>query len=202
MVNLDGIDASIYRPTSLDDYGPNISKQLREAICRYHLSIDFTHSASSFHWFAISERPLLRTRDSSVGAVRGEILIPAGSRSTSTLLFFLKNHSAIYVCRLSLSLVNKKARLSVLVRGAHLCHALLKALDSPLNYLARQHPKLKGYRLASHVSAFRRSKFSRDKVCKSLADPVGPPGGGSRRRAMVPRLFKRSEISISHRQCE
>ena len=99
-----------------------------------------------------------------------------------------------------LSFANKKARLSVLVRGARLCHALLKALDSPLNYLARRHPKLKGYRLASHVSAFRRSKFSRDKVCKSLADPVGPPGGGTRRRAMLLRLSKRSEISISNRR--
>ena len=42
----------------------------------------------------------------------------------------------------------------------------MKALDSPLNYVARRHPKLTiGYRLASHASAFRRSKFSRDKVC-------------------------------------
>jgi hypothetical protein len=42
----------------------------------------------------------------------------------------------------------------------------LKALDSPLNYMARRHPKLTiGYRLANHASAFRRSKFSRDKVC-------------------------------------
>ena len=95
-----------------------------------------------------------------------------------------------------LSLANKKARLSVLVRGARLCHALLKACDSPLNYMARRHPKGKGYRLASHVSAFQRSQFSRDKVCNSLADPVGPPGDGSRHRAMLLGSSKRSEISI------
>ena len=51
-----------------------------------------------------------------------------------------------------LSFANRKARLSVLVRGARLCHALLKALDSPLNYLARRHPKLKGYRCKPRVS--------------------------------------------------
>ena len=99
-----------------------------------------------------------------------------------------------------LSLANKEVRLSVLVRGARLCHALLKALDSPLNYLARRHPKLKGYRLASHVSAYRRSKFSRDKVCNSLADPVGPPGGGSRHWAILPHPSERGEISIPNRR--
>jgi len=99
-----------------------------------------------------------------------------------------------------LSLANKKARLSVLVRGARLCHALLKACDSPLNYMARRHPRLKGDRLASHVSAFQRSQFSRDKVCKRSADSVGLPGSGSRHRAMLLRLSKRSEISISNRR--
>ena len=39
------------------------------------------------------------------------------------------------------------------------------------------------------MSAFQRSQFSRDKVCNSLADPAGPPGGGSRRRAMVVAAF-------------
>ena len=112
----------------------------------------------------------------------------------------------VAVCRqslfftLQLSLANKKARLSVLVRGARLCHALLKACDSPLNYMARRHPKGKGYRLASHVSAFQRSQFSRDKVCNSLADPVGPPGDGSRPQAMLLSSSKRSEISIPNRR--
>ena len=99
-----------------------------------------------------------------------------------------------------LSLANKKARLSVLVRGARLCHALLKACDSPLNYMARRHPKGKGYRLASHVSAFQRSQFSRDKVCNSLADPVGPPGDGSRPQAILPRPSERDKTSISNRR--
>ena len=116
----------------------------------------------------------------------------------TTLLLPLDLRSVFLI--IALSFANKKARLSVLVRGARLCHALLKALDSPLNYLARRHPKLKGHRLASHVSAFRRSKFSRDKVCKSLADPVGPPGGGSRHRAILQRSSKRSEISIPNRR--
>ena len=61
--------------------------------------------------------------------------------------------------------------------------------------MTRRHPKVKRYRLASHVSAFQRSQFSRDKVCNSLADPVGPPGGGSRRQAMVVAAFlPRQEI--------
>ena len=102
-----------------------------------------------------------------------------------------------HLVRLSFSFANKKARLSVLVRGARLCHALLKALDSPLNYLARRHPKGKGYRLASHVSAFQRSQFSRDKVCNSLADPVGPPGDGSRHRAMSVPFFQTGQGKYS-----
>ena len=81
------------------------------------------------------------------------------------LRFRLRNHNLLNtLCFLflscsfrhlnHLSLANKKARLSVFgLRGAP-SHALLKALDSPLNYMARRHPKLKGYRPASHVSAF------------------------------------------------
>ena len=39
-----------------------------------------------------------------------------------------------------LSMTNKKARHSVLVRGARLCHTLLKAKHSPLNCMTRRHP--------------------------------------------------------------
>ena len=62
--------------------------------------------------------------------------------------------------------------------------------------MTRRHPKLKVHRLASHVSASKCCDFSEDKVCKRVADPVGPPGDGSRPQAMLLRSSKRSEISI------
>ncbi len=61
-------------------------------------------------------------------------------------------------------------------------------------------PQLKGYRLASHTSAFQRCLFSKDKVCNRLADPAGPPGGGSRPWAILPRPSERSNVSIPNRR--
>ena len=67
----------------------------------------------------------------------------------------------------------------------------MKALDSPLNYVARRHPKLTiGYRLANHASAFRRSKFSRDKVCNRW--PILPASP----RRFSSRSYVRSDIPI------
>ena len=75
-----------------------------------------------------------------------------------------------------------------------------KAHNGPLSYMTRRHPKFKGHRLASHVSASKCCDFSEDKVCNSLADPVGPPGDGSRPQAMLQRSSKRSDISIPNRR--
>ena len=58
-------------------------------------------------------------------------------------------------------------------------------------------PQLKGYRLASHTSAFQRCLFSKDTVCKLLTDPVGPPGDGSRHRAMSVPFFQTGQRKYS-----
>lgn len=58
-------------------------------------------------------------------------------------------------------------------------------------------PQLKRHRLASHMSAFQRCLFSKDKVCKLLTDPVGPPGDGSRPQAMSVPSFQTGQGKYS-----
>ena len=62
-----------------------------------------------------------------------------------------------------LSFANKEARLSVLVRGARLAHAL-KACYSLLKHTPRRHPKLTiGYRLAIRVLSVQKVAVLRDR---------------------------------------
>ena len=87
-------------------------------------------------------------------------------------------------------------------RGAP-SHALWKAYDSPLNYTTRRHPKLKGYRLASHVSAFR-SRNSPKTRLQPMADPAGLSAAvlvaklcGQNVPVMTMGIIPNSEVSVS-----